>query len=66
MTHRTGTLPRNRTELTMTTHARKRLTNWKRMDILRCATWNVRSLNNKEQELILELEDHNIDIFDRN
>lgn len=39
--------------------------NWKKYitkSILRIACWNVTSLTNKDQELILEMERHNIDI----
>lgn len=30
--------------------------------MLRCACWNIRSWNGKEQEILLEMKEHNIDI----
>ncbi|XP_030754777.1 craniofacial development protein 2-like [Sitophilus oryzae] len=44
------------------THARKRITAWKKKCILRFATWNIKSFNNKDQETLKELKDNKIDI----
>lgn len=35
---------------------------WKKKDMLRFATWNIKSLNGRDQEVLQELKDHNIDI----
>lgn len=46
----------------MTTHAMKRNTSWKKRNIIRIATWNIKSWNNRDQELIEELKQKKIDI----
>uniref|UniRef100_A0AAR5PA78 Endonuclease/exonuclease/phosphatase domain-containing protein n=1 Tax=Dendroctonus ponderosae TaxID=77166 RepID=A0AAR5PA78_DENPD len=47
----------------MTSKARKRKTReWKKQP-LRIACWNVKSFNNKDQEIITELNEHKIGIF---
>lgn len=40
----------------------KRISRWKKSKTLRIATWNITSLNTKDQEVIEELSDRNIDI----
>lgn len=62
MAHRTDTLPRKRTDLRITTHAGKRITTWKKKCIMRFATWNIKSFNNKDQETLKELKDNKIDV----
>lgn len=42
----------------LTTNARS----WKRRNLLRLACWNIRSWNRRDQEVILEMNNHNIDI----
>ncbi|KAG8235924.1 hypothetical protein J437_LFUL014280 [Ladona fulva] len=44
------------------THATKRTTIWKKKDKLRIGKLNIRSLDDKEQELIEELQSHQISI----
>ncbi|XP_057667223.1 craniofacial development protein 2-like [Diorhabda carinulata] len=47
----------------MMTNARNRTTyQWKTKNILRIATWNIKSLNTREQELTKELMDAKVDI----
>lgn len=48
--------PRNWTDTTKTKNARIRTTN------LRIPTWNIESWRNRDQEIILEMEKHQIDI----
>lgn len=55
-------MPRKRTGTTKTTQARKRTKDWKKLETMRIATWNIKSFNNKDQEIMLELEQHKIDI----
>ncbi|XP_030754956.1 craniofacial development protein 2-like [Sitophilus oryzae] len=43
-------------------HARKRITAWEKKCILRFATWNIKSFNNKDQETLKELKDNKVDI----
>lgn len=54
--------PRKWKDYQMTTHAQNRIKSWKKKNILRLATWNIRALNNKDQELIEELKHSNIEI----
>ncbi|KAL3288948.1 hypothetical protein HHI36_003392 [Cryptolaemus montrouzieri] len=35
---------------------------WKRKNLLRVATWNIKSLNNRDHEILKELNDNKIDI----
>ncbi|XP_044766150.1 craniofacial development protein 2-like [Coccinella septempunctata] len=51
------------TDNLMTNPARKRRWNgYRKRNIMRMATWNVKTLNNRDQEVVKELEDKNIDI----
>lgn len=55
-------MPRNRADLRMT-NARKRIKRYENKSVLRFATRNIRSLNNRKQETLKELKDHNIIIY---
>lgn len=57
-------MPRNRTDILSTKPARKRrMRNCKKKrEIMRIATWNIKTLNNKDQEVEKELRDKRIDI----
>ncbi|XP_030762014.1 uncharacterized protein LOC115886850 [Sitophilus oryzae] len=43
-------------------HCKKKDNAWKKKCILRFATWNIKSFNNKDQETLKELKDNKIDI----
>ena len=60
--HRPTKLPENRTDSGTTTHARKRLTTLRKRNVLRFATWKIKTFNSKEQDVMIELKDHKIDI----
>lgn len=46
----------------MMTRARIRKRNWRKENISRIATWNIKSLNNRDQEIIEELKERKIDL----
>lgn len=46
----------------MTTQSKKRYSNWKNKNVIRFATWNINSFNNKDQEILKKLTDSKSDM----
>ncbi|KAK9881036.1 hypothetical protein WA026_014379 [Henosepilachna vigintioctopunctata] len=49
-------------EKQITTRSRQWKRDWKRKDIIRVATWNIKSIRNRHQKIMKELKERNIDI----